>query len=142
MLTVVIGDVVGMTHRTGYTREGSPVFLHWPHRAVQSAMTRFHSGSTGTVHAMRSFLVEHPEYAEYQRFMWGSRCGQHWLAVDVFGRCERAIPYEDETPWCHACGSCELIARKEAEAELSRQRGAAWRAGLSERERRLFGFAV
>ena len=34
MVTVTIGDVVGMSHDTPYTLDGRPVLCHRPHRAV------------------------------------------------------------------------------------------------------------
>jgi hypothetical protein len=86
MITVIIGDVVGMSHETPYTLDGRPVLCHRPHRAVTTPAEQFHARS-GTIHQMRPYVVEYANKIEALRYRWTSRCGQFSLAVEATGVC-------------------------------------------------------
>jgi hypothetical protein len=67
MVTVTIGDVVGMSHEMRYTREGRPVAYHRPHRAITTPVDGFHLGPAGTFHRMRGYVSYFCAYLGYSR---------------------------------------------------------------------------
>jgi hypothetical protein len=119
MLTVTIGDAVGMSHyRRGSRARGvPPAYGHFPHRAITSPVDGFHFGQAGTFHRMRRYVVEYPEQADFCRFEWRSYCGIWRLFVDADGRCEpwpEARPGRPLSPFCYQCPRCQQLADDEA----------------------------
>jgi hypothetical protein len=119
MLTVTIGEVVGMSHyRRGRRARGvPPAYGHFPHRAITSPVEGFHFGQAGTFHRMRPYVVEYPDHDAFCRFEWRSRCGIVRLFVDTDGRCElgrEARPSLALSPFCPRCTICQRLADDEA----------------------------
>src|SRR2546430_2718281 len=122
MVTGTIGDVVGMSHETRYTREGRPVAYHRPHRAITTPVDGFHLGPAGTFHRMRGYVVESPDAGDWCRFVWTSYCGLWRLFVDAHGACSEAPSGTNLWPFCHRCQTCQRLADDEASGlELQRR---------------------
>lgn len=122
MLTVTIGDIVGMSHETHYTREGRAVAVHRPHRAITASVSGFHLPETGTFHRMRRYVVESPDAGDWCRFVWKTYCGLWWLFVDAHGECSEAPSGTDLWPFCHRCQTCQRLADDEAFGREMRRR--------------------
>jgi hypothetical protein len=119
MLTVTIGDIIGMSHyRRGSRARGvAPAYGHFPHRALTSPVDGFHFGQAGTFPLMRSYVVEYPGQVDVCRFEWRSRCGLVKLSVAEDGRCEpgpEARPGQPLSPFCPRCTRCQQLADEEA----------------------------
>jgi hypothetical protein len=125
MLTVTIGDVVGMSHYRRGTRKVPPAYGHFPHRAITTPVDGFHCGQAGTFHRMRSYVVEYPDSSDFCRFEWRSYCGISRLFVDADGHCElgrEVRPGPLLSPYCPRCTPCQRLADEEAYGwELQRQ---------------------
>jgi hypothetical protein len=135
MLTLIIGDIIGMSHsRRGSRARGvPPAYGHFPHRAITAPVEGFHLGSWGTFHLMRPYVIEYSGQVDELRYEWRTRCGIWRFWVDADGRCtldRSARIGEALSPFCPRCGRCQQLADQEAEA-------VAWRQRLPEIRRRL-----
>ena len=113
MVSVTIGEIVGMSHETRYTKDGRPVLLHRPHRAIIAPVNGFHLAETGTFHVMRSYVVEYPDHGDFCQFVWHSYCGIYRLFVNADGECSEAYPHPEPEPYCHRCQTCQRLAHDE-----------------------------
>src|SRR5262245_48843726 len=98
MMQLKIGKIVGVVHERPHRRYGGSV-AHRAQRAILNPVAGFHFDS-GTYHAMRPYIVEYAEHADYCRFIWSTLCGILKLYVDAEGRCEEPWLSDDLTPYC------------------------------------------